>query len=132
MKPPSRSGNMLRGQLQEANQKRKPTMKTKRARFDTLVARYYPAVYSFASRLTDDPRKAVLLTYDAFNSTRQQLESRPITNPTGSRLRPYVDNRSEKPCISVRSCTRSRQSKEAEPFCRRATARAAETGKEQL
>ena len=59
MKPPSRSGNMLRGQLQEANQKRKPTMKTKRARFDTLVARYYPAVYSFASRLTDDPREAV-------------------------------------------------------------------------
>jgi hypothetical protein len=51
-------------------------MKTKRARFDTLVARYYPAVYSFASRLTDDPRKAVLFTYDAFNSTRQQLQSR--------------------------------------------------------
>jgi hypothetical protein len=25
-------------------------MKTKRAGFDTLVARYYPAVYSFASR----------------------------------------------------------------------------------
>jgi DNA-directed RNA polymerase specialized sigma24 family protein len=51
-------------------------MKTKRARFDTLVARYYPAVYSFASRLTDDPREAVLLTHDAFNSTRKQLRSR--------------------------------------------------------
>jgi DNA-directed RNA polymerase specialized sigma24 family protein len=50
-------------------------MKRKRARFDTLVARYYPAVYSFASRLTDDPREAVLLTHDAFNSTRQQLQS---------------------------------------------------------
>jgi DNA-directed RNA polymerase specialized sigma24 family protein len=51
-------------------------MKTKHARFDTLVARYYPAVYSFASRLTDDPREAVLLTHDAFNSTRKQLRSR--------------------------------------------------------
>ena len=51
-------------------------MKTKCARFDTLVARYYPAVYSFASRLTDDPREAVLLTRDAFNSTRKQLRSR--------------------------------------------------------
>jgi DNA-directed RNA polymerase specialized sigma24 family protein len=50
-------------------------VKTKRARFDTLVARYYPAVYSFASRLTDDPREAVLLTHDAFNSTRKQLQS---------------------------------------------------------
>jgi len=73
---PSRSGDVLRRQLQEPNQKRKPPMKTKRARFDTLVARYYPAVYSFASRLTDDPREAVLLTHDAFNSTRKQLRSR--------------------------------------------------------
>src|SRR5438128_12076883 len=74
--PPSRSGNALRGQRQEPNQKRKPPMKTKHARFDTLVARYYPTVYSFASRLTDDPREAVLLTHDAFNSTRKQLRSR--------------------------------------------------------
>jgi len=73
---PSRSGNVLRRQLQEPNQKRKPPMKTKRARFDTLVARYYPAVYSFASRLTDDPREAVVLTRDAFNSTRKQLRRR--------------------------------------------------------
>jgi hypothetical protein len=36
-------------------------MKTKSSRFDRLVARYYPAVYSFASRLTDDPRKAIAL-----------------------------------------------------------------------
>jgi DNA-directed RNA polymerase specialized sigma24 family protein len=56
--------------------KRKPPMKAKSSRFDTLVARYYPAVYSFASRLTDDPREAVLLTHDAFNSTRKQLQSR--------------------------------------------------------
>jgi DNA-directed RNA polymerase specialized sigma24 family protein len=72
----SRSGDVLRRQLQEPNQKRKPPMKTKRARFDTLVARYYPAVYSFASRLTDDPREAVALTRDAFKSTRKQLRSR--------------------------------------------------------
>jgi hypothetical protein len=58
------------------HQKRKPPLKTTRARFDTLVARYYPAVYSFASRLTDDPREAVLLTHNAFNSTRKQLRNR--------------------------------------------------------
>jgi DNA-directed RNA polymerase specialized sigma24 family protein len=73
---PSRSGNVLRGQLKEPNQKRNPPMKTKSARFDTLVARYYPAVYSFASRLTDDPREAVLLTHDALYSTRKQLQNR--------------------------------------------------------
>ena len=72
--PPSRSGSALHGLLQQPNQKPKP-IKTKRTRFDTLVARYYPAVYSFASRLTDDPREAVLLTHDAFNSTRKQLRS---------------------------------------------------------
>jgi hypothetical protein len=51
-------------------------MKTKRASFHTLVARYYPAVYSFASRLTDDPREAVVLTRDAFNGTRKHLRNR--------------------------------------------------------
>jgi hypothetical protein len=51
-------------------------MRTKRPRFDTLVARYYSAVYSFASRLTDDPREAVLLTPQAFSSTRSQLRIR--------------------------------------------------------
>jgi DNA-directed RNA polymerase specialized sigma24 family protein len=51
-------------------------MKSRRARFDTLVARYYPAVYTFASRLTDDPREAVLLTHEAFSSTRKQLRNR--------------------------------------------------------
>ena len=50
-------------------------MKTKSSRFDGLVARYYPAVYSFASRLTDDPREAISLTRDAFNSARKQLQS---------------------------------------------------------
>ncbi len=58
------------------NQKRKPPMKAKSLRFDSLVARYYPAVYSFASRLTDDPREAVVLTRNAFNSTRKQLRNR--------------------------------------------------------
>ena len=47
----------------------------KSSRFDVLVARCYPAVYSFASRLTDDPREAIALTRDAFNSTRKQLRS---------------------------------------------------------
>jgi hypothetical protein len=51
-------------------------MKAKRARFDSLVARYYCAVYNFASRVTDDPLEAVLLTHDAFNSTRKQLRNR--------------------------------------------------------
>jgi hypothetical protein len=41
-------------------------------RFDTLVGCYYPAVYSFASRLTYDPREAVLLTHDAFNTIRKR------------------------------------------------------------
>jgi DNA-directed RNA polymerase specialized sigma24 family protein len=43
------------------------------SRFDSLVARYYPAVYSFAARLTDDPREAVILTRSAFRTTRKQL-----------------------------------------------------------
>jgi DNA-directed RNA polymerase specialized sigma24 family protein len=51
-------------------------MKTKISRFDSLVARYYPAVYSFASRFTDDPREAVRLTRDAFKSTQKQLRKR--------------------------------------------------------
>jgi hypothetical protein len=77
MNPASRrSGNVLRGQLQKSNQKRKPPMKAKRVRFDSLVARYYCAVYNFASRVTDDPLEAVLLTHDAFNSTRKQLRNR--------------------------------------------------------
>ena len=43
------------------------------SRFDNLVARYYPAVYSFAARLTDDPRDASDLTRAAFRNTRKQL-----------------------------------------------------------
>ena len=47
----------------------------KSSRFDVLVARCYPAVSSFASRLTDDPGETIVLTRDAFNSTRKQLRS---------------------------------------------------------
>jgi hypothetical protein len=53
-------------------------MKTKSSRFDRLVARvarYYPAVYSFAARLTDESRDAVALTREAFNGARKQLQS---------------------------------------------------------
>jgi len=70
--PPTPSGSILRAQSQRPNQKRKPPTKTKYRRFDTLVGRYYPAVYSFAFRLTDDPREAVLLTHDAFNAIRKR------------------------------------------------------------
>jgi DNA-directed RNA polymerase specialized sigma24 family protein len=51
-------------------------MKAKTSRFDKLVARYYPAVYSFASRFTDDPREAVALTRHAFKNTQKQLLNR--------------------------------------------------------
>src|SRR6266436_3363498 len=70
---PSWSGNVLQGQLQEQNQRKRPPAKAKS--FDTLVARHYPAVYSFACRFTDDPRKAGVLTRDAFISTRKQLRT---------------------------------------------------------
>jgi DNA-directed RNA polymerase specialized sigma24 family protein len=69
--PPA--GSALRGEAQEPNTRRKPQIGAKRARFDTLVARYYASVYSFASRLTDDPREAIGLTREAFNSTQKQL-----------------------------------------------------------
>ena len=42
-------------------------MKAKSSRFDRLVACYYPSVYTFAARLTDDPREAVPLRREAFN-----------------------------------------------------------------
>jgi len=54
-------------------QKRNTWMKETSSPFDSLVARYYPAVYSFASRLTDDPREAIALTRNAFRSTQRQL-----------------------------------------------------------
>ena len=71
--PPSQSNHVLHRLPQEPNEKRNPSIKTNLGRFDSLLARHYPAVYNFASRLTDDPREAVLLTYRAFNSIRKQL-----------------------------------------------------------
>jgi DNA-directed RNA polymerase specialized sigma24 family protein len=56
--------------------KRKLPMTMKTSRFDKLVARYYPAVYSFASRLTDDPREAIALTRFAFKNTQNQIRNR--------------------------------------------------------
>ena len=55
-------------------------MKKKSSRFDRLVAQYYPAVYSFASRLTDDHRDIVALTRDAFSGARKQAQN--LRNPT--------------------------------------------------
>jgi DNA-directed RNA polymerase specialized sigma24 family protein len=40
-----------------------------------LVARYYPAVYSFAAKLTGDPHDAVALTRQAFNGAQKQLQT---------------------------------------------------------
>ena len=68
--------NVRKGVGTVTDQKSKPPMKAKSSRFDSLVARYYPAVYSFAFRLTDDPREAVALTREAFNKTRKQLRNR--------------------------------------------------------
>jgi hypothetical protein len=50
-------------------------MQTTSSRFDRLVARYYPAVYGFASRLTDDPREAITLTRNAFGSCEKQVRN---------------------------------------------------------
>jgi DNA-directed RNA polymerase specialized sigma24 family protein len=71
-----RAKHVRKARSTATSQKRKPLMKAKTSRFDTLVARYYPAVYSFASRLTEDPREAVMLTHDAFKSMRKQLRNR--------------------------------------------------------
>jgi hypothetical protein len=51
-------------------------MKAKTSRFDTLVARYYPAVYSFASRLNDDTREAIAIKRYAFKNTQNQIRNR--------------------------------------------------------
>jgi hypothetical protein len=71
--PHSQRSHVLHRLPQEPNEKRNPSIKTNLGRFDSLLARHYPAIYNFASRLTDDPREAVLLTYRAFNSIRKQL-----------------------------------------------------------
>jgi hypothetical protein len=67
-----RARRVRKGDGNGTNQKSKP-MKAKSSRFDILVARYYPAVYSFASRLTDDPREAIALTRNAFRIAQKEL-----------------------------------------------------------
>ena len=56
----------------EDESKRKPLIKPDFVRLDALGARYYPAVYNFASRLVDEPWEAALLTQLAFVSIRKQ------------------------------------------------------------
>jgi hypothetical protein len=68
-----RARHARKGNGTATNQKEKPPIKAKSSRFDSLVARYYPAVYSFACRLTDDPRDAIELTRNAFRSVQKQL-----------------------------------------------------------
>lgn len=53
--------------------KQTPLKKRRGGRFENLVARYYRGVCTFASRLTNDPVEAVLLTHAAFTSTRHLL-----------------------------------------------------------
>jgi hypothetical protein len=53
-----------------------PLKKRRRGRFEDIVARYYRGVCTFASRLTDDPVEAVLLTHAAFTSARKLLRRR--------------------------------------------------------
>ncbi|PYK55826.1 MAG: hypothetical protein DME48_03065 [Verrucomicrobia bacterium] len=55
-------------------------MKKKSSRFDRLVAQYYSAVYSFASRLTDDYRDEIVFTRDAVSSAHKQAQK--LRDPT--------------------------------------------------
>jgi len=71
---PSSSGTALRRQL-ERQGCTESTIGTEQSRPDTLVARYYPALYSFASHLTDGPRQALLLADHAFDTTPKQLSN---------------------------------------------------------
>jgi hypothetical protein len=77
VKPPESRcfGHVQPSQLQGPQSKRTPPKKRKDGRFENLVARYYRGVYSFASRLTDDPVEAVVLTHVAFITARRQLRS---------------------------------------------------------
>jgi hypothetical protein len=78
MKPPRRArrSTACPATTTKTKKRPKPPKATKRGRFETLVPRYYSGVSSFASRLTDDPVEAVVLTHSAFISTRRQLQSR--------------------------------------------------------
>lgn len=77
MKAPQRvRRNAARPAPTTKSKRSEPPTANKRGHFETLVCRYYFGVYSVASRLTDDPVEAVLLTHGAFISTRRQLQSR--------------------------------------------------------
>jgi len=52
--------------------KERPSIKSDYPRFAPFVVRYYPTVYRFASRLSDDPEEAVRLANAALNSIRKQ------------------------------------------------------------
>jgi DNA-directed RNA polymerase specialized sigma24 family protein len=76
MKAPQRARRSTAGPATTTTKERpKPPKGKKSGRFETLVRRYYSGVYSFASRLTNDPVEAVGLTHRAFISTRKQLQS---------------------------------------------------------
>jgi hypothetical protein len=58
------------------NSKQTLSNKRKDRRFEYWVARYYRGFCTFASRLTDEPLEAVLVTHAAFTGTRKVLRSR--------------------------------------------------------
>jgi hypothetical protein len=53
------SAKIVRGTHSRRPMNKKDVYEDKNSRFDSLVARYYPAVYSSRARLMDDPRQAV-------------------------------------------------------------------------
>jgi hypothetical protein len=55
-------------------------------RVRSLVVRYYPALYSFASRLVDDPQEALLVTNGAFDRTLKRLRKSRDENVFASML----------------------------------------------
>ena len=69
------SAKIVRGTHSRRPMNKKDVYEDKNSRFDSLVARYYPALYSSRARLMDDPRQAVALTREAFNGARKQLQS---------------------------------------------------------
>ena len=72
--PPNRRGEVPRAT--ETGKGLKLPKANKLGRFEVLIRRYHAGVYSIASRLTNDPVEAVLLTHGAFISRRRQSLSR--------------------------------------------------------
>ena len=71
---PRRRGKCAAPPFARRESKTKTIDQSKNVRFDTSVARHYSTVYSVASRQTNDPRKAVLLTYDALRKLHRQVK----------------------------------------------------------